>query len=74
VRGNTTIIDHGWGIYTAYFHQAEIKVGVGDVVLPGQDIGTIGATGRVTGPHLHWEIWVNGVQVQPLSWLENIYP
>jgi len=74
VRGNTTILDHGWGIFTAYFHQAEIKVGVGDVVSPGQDIGTIGATGRVTGPHLHWEIWVNGVQVQPLSWLENMYP
>jgi murein DD-endopeptidase MepM/ murein hydrolase activator NlpD len=74
VRGNTTIIDHGWGIFTAYFHQAEIKVKVGDMVTTGQDIGTIGATGRVTGPHLHWEVWVNGVQVQPLEWLKNIYP
>ncbi len=74
VRGNTTIIDHGWGIFTAYFHQADMKVAVGDDVLPGEEIGTIGATGRVTGPHLHWEIWVNGVQVQPLTWLENIYP
>ena len=74
VRGNTTIIDHGWGIFTAYFHQAEIKVNVGDLVTIGQDIGTIGATGRVTGPHLHWEVWVNGVQVQPLEWLANTYP
>jgi murein DD-endopeptidase MepM/ murein hydrolase activator NlpD len=74
VRGNTTIIDHGWGIYSAYFHQAEIKVKVGDKVSLGDDIGTIGATGRVTGPHLHWEIWVNGVQVQPLDWLVNTYP
>ena len=74
VRGNTTIIDHGWGIFSAYFHQAEIKVTVGDMVTTGQEIGTIGATGRVTGPHLHWEVWVNGVQVQPLTWLENTYP
>jgi murein DD-endopeptidase MepM/ murein hydrolase activator NlpD len=74
VRGNTTIIDHGWGIYSAYFHQAEIKVKIGDKVSLGDDIGTIGATGRVTGPHLHWEIWVNGVQVQPLDWLVNTYP
>jgi murein DD-endopeptidase MepM/ murein hydrolase activator NlpD len=74
VRGNTTIIDHGWGIFTAYFHQSEIKVKDGDKVTTGQDIGTIGATGRVTGPHLHWEVWVNGIQVQPLDWLKNTYP
>lgn len=74
VRGNTTILDHGWGIYSAYFHQAEIKVDVGDKVAAGQEIGLIGATGRVTGPHLHWEIWVNGVQVQPLDWLIKQYP
>lgn len=74
VRGNTTIIDHGWGVFTAYFHQSEIKVKEGDIVTIGQDIGTIGATGRVTGPHLHWEVWVNGIQVQPLDWLKNTYP
>lgn len=74
VRGNMTIIDHGQGVFSAYFHQAEIKVDVGDSIVAGQEIGTIGATGRVTGPHLHWEIWVNGVQVQPLDWLENLYP
>ena len=74
VRGNATYIDHGWGVYSAYFHQTEIKVQVGDKVEAGQLIGLIGDTGRVTGPHLHWEILVNGVQVEPLEWLETPYP
>jgi murein DD-endopeptidase MepM/ murein hydrolase activator NlpD len=74
VRGNATVIDHGYGIYTAYMHQSEIMVKPGDVVQPGQQIGKVGATGRVTGPHLHWEVWVGGVQVDPLQWLENEYP
>jgi murein DD-endopeptidase MepM/ murein hydrolase activator NlpD len=74
VRGFTTYIDHGWGIYSGFFHQKEIQVNVGDVVQPGQLIGQIGATGRVTGPHLHWEIWVNGFQVNPIDWLDNFYP
>ena len=69
VRGNATFIDHGWGVYSAYYHQKEINVGVGQQVQAGQLIGQIGATGRVTGPHLHWEIWVNGIQVNPLDWL-----
>lgn len=74
VRGNATIIDHGWGIYTGIYHQAEIQVKVGDKVTAGQLIGQIGKTGRVTGPHLHWDLFVNGVQVQPLDWLEKVYP
>ncbi len=74
VRGNYTVIDHGWGVYTGYGHQSEIKVKVGDRVEPGQLIGLIGKTGRVTGPHLHWEIWVNGVLVQPLDWVNQVYP
>ncbi len=74
VRGNATIIDHGWGIYTGYWHQEKILVNVGDHVTTGQLIGNIGETGRVTGPHLHWEIWVNGNQVDPSDWLNNIYP
>lgn len=68
VRGYATIIDHGGGVYTGYWHQAEIKVKVGDIVKPGQIIGLVGDTGRVTGPHLHWELFVNGVQVDPLQW------
>lgn len=74
VRGNATIIDHGWGIYSGFWHQSEIYVSVGDTVTTGQLIGQIGATGRVTGPHLHWEIWVNGVQVDPLDWLDVLMP
>jgi murein DD-endopeptidase MepM/ murein hydrolase activator NlpD len=74
VRGNTTIVDHGWGIYTCYYHQSQILVKVGDQVQQGQLIGQIGATGRVTGPHLHFEVWVNGIQVSPIAWLSNVYP
>jgi murein DD-endopeptidase MepM/ murein hydrolase activator NlpD len=74
VRGNATIIDHGWGVYSGLYHQEEIYVPTGDHVTAGQLIGKIGGTGRVTGPHLHWEIWVNGVQVNPLEWLQESFP
>jgi murein DD-endopeptidase MepM/ murein hydrolase activator NlpD len=74
VRGNATIIDHGWGIYSGFWHQSAIYVKTGDLVEQGQVIGLVGGTGRVTGPHLHWEVWVNGVQVDPLNWLAQAYP
>jgi murein DD-endopeptidase MepM/ murein hydrolase activator NlpD len=74
IRGNTTFIDHGQGVYSGYAHQSEIKVSVGDMVQAGQIIGSIGSTGRVTGPHLHWDIWVNGNQVDPFDWVDNVYP
>jgi len=74
VRGNATIIDHGWGIYSGFWHQSQIFVNVGDIVEQGQVIGLVGGTGRVTGAHLHWEVWVNGVQVNPLNWLNQAYP
>jgi murein DD-endopeptidase MepM/ murein hydrolase activator NlpD len=74
VRGNATLIDHGWGVYTGYGHQSEILVTVGDRVETGQLIGKIGSTGRVTGPHLHWEVIIGGVQVDPLQWLERAFP
>lgn len=74
VRGNATMIDHGWGVYSGYMHQSEVLVAVGDIVQPGQVIGLVGGTGRVTGPHLHWEIWAGGVQVDPLDWLERAFP
>ncbi len=73
-RGNATIIDDGWGVYTLYAHQSQILVSVGQQVQAGQLIGQIGATGHVTGPHLHFEMWVNNVNVNPLEWLSNIYP
>jgi murein DD-endopeptidase MepM/ murein hydrolase activator NlpD len=74
VRGNATMIDHGWGVYTGYMHQSEIFVKVGDQVEPGDVIGLVGGTGRVEGPHLHWEVWVGGVQVDPLDWLKQTFP
>ena len=74
VRGNATIIDHGWGIYTLYAHQSQIEVKVGDVVQKGQLIGQIGSTGRAVGPHLHFEVWVNGEEVDPQVWLDHPFP
>ncbi len=74
VRGNATIIDHGWGVYSGFYHQSEFKVKVGDKVDTGQVIGLSGGTGRITGPHLHWDLFVNGVQVNPLTWLDTSFP
>jgi murein DD-endopeptidase MepM/ murein hydrolase activator NlpD len=74
VRGNATFIDHGWGVYSGVFHQSQIFVNVGDTVEQGQVIGLVGGTGRVTGAHLHWDLWVNGIQVNPLDWLNQQYP
>ncbi len=74
VRGNATIIDHGQGVYSGLYHQAEIYVSVGDHVTAGEVIGKIGATGRVTGPHVHWDLWVNGIQVNPWTWTQKIFP
>lgn len=74
VRGNATVIDHGWGVYSGFWHQSAIQVQVGQMVGQGEVIGLVGATGRVTGAHLHWELWVNGVQVDPLDWLIQAYP
>jgi murein DD-endopeptidase MepM/ murein hydrolase activator NlpD len=74
VRGNATIIDHGWGVYSGFWHQSAILVQKGDMVEQGQGIGLVGGTGRVTGAHLHWEVWVNGVQVNPMDWLTQTFP
>lgn len=74
VRGNATILDHGWGVYSGFWHQSAIQVQVGQTVQQGDVIGLVGGTGRVTGAHLHWELWVNGVQVDPLDWLNQPYP
>ncbi len=73
IRGNATIIDHGWGVFTVYCHQTEQYVRVGDVVAAGQVIGTTGSTGRVTGAHLHWELWINGVPIDAMQWVSDSF-
>ncbi len=73
IRGNTTILSHGWGVYTVYMHQSRIDVQTGDFVEAEQPIGMVGGTGRVTGPHLHFEVIVGGMQVDPEEWLQGGY-
>ena len=64
--GNTVVEDHGLGIYTFYGHLSEIDVKVGDALEAGAVLGRVGATGRVTGPHLHWGLTVERARVNPL--------
>jgi murein DD-endopeptidase MepM/ murein hydrolase activator NlpD len=65
--GNTVIVDHGLGLFSMLAHLSRIDVKEGEMVADGQVIGLVGATGRVTGPHLHWALTVSGARVDPLS-------
>jgi len=67
--GNTVIIDHGLGLFSMLAHMSVIDVREGDRVTAGQEIGRVGATGRVTGAHLHWAVRASGARVDPLSLL-----
>ncbi len=67
--GNTTVIDHGDGWQTLYAHQSVITVGCGQGVTRGQQIGSVGSTGRSSGPHLHFEMMLNGARVNPHVYL-----
>jgi murein DD-endopeptidase MepM/ murein hydrolase activator NlpD len=67
--GNTVIIDHGLGLFSLFAHLSEMAVKGGDSVQTGEVVGKVGATGRVTGPHLHWSVRLNGARVDPLSLL-----
>ena len=65
--GKSVILDHGWGIYSMYFHLSEVLVLKGDRISKGAILGRVGSTGRSTRPHLHWGIRMNGARVDPLS-------
>lgn len=69
--GNNIIIDHGFGFITRYGHLSSINVKTGSVVKRGQKIGEVGNTGFSTGPHLHYEIRINGVPVNPENYILN---
>ena len=70
--GNYTCINHGNGIATCYGHQSVLMVKVGDQVKQGQVIGLVGSTGYSTGPHLHFEVRINGKVTDPLPWLIGV--
>lgn len=70
-NGNTVFIDHGQSIVTVYCHLQDILVDVGQVVVRGQTIGTVGQSGRATGPHLHWGVSMNNTMIDPLLVLQR---
>jgi len=69
-NGQAVFIDHGLGFYTGYFHLSKRTVDEGQWVEKGDVVGLVGATGRVTGPHLHWALYVQGAALDPLSLLD----
>lgn len=68
VRGNAVILDHGNGVFTGYWHLSELAVQSGEQVASGQLLGAVGSTGLSTGAHLHWELRINRMAVDPLQW------
>lgn len=74
VRGNAVILRHGWGVCSGYWHLSAIAVQPGQRVRAGDLLGYVGNTGLSTGAHLHWEIRVRGVPVDPRQWVEEALP
>jgi murein DD-endopeptidase MepM/ murein hydrolase activator NlpD len=74
VRGNAVIIDHGWGVYSGLYHLSETDVRVGQPVAQGQVVAKIGSTGLSTGSHLHWDVRIRNMNVDPLQWTRRVFP
>ena len=69
--GNTVVIDHGYGIYTMYAHLSALEVHAGEKVKAGAEVGKVGATGRVTGPHLHWGLTIQHARVNGMNLVQR---
>jgi murein DD-endopeptidase MepM/ murein hydrolase activator NlpD len=74
VRGNAVVIDHGWGVFTGYYHLSQIEVTVGQTVQPGAELALSGNTGLSTGAHLHWDMRIRGLNVDPLQFTNRAFP
>ena len=70
--GNSVVIDHGQGIYSGYYHMSKFAVKVGQMVEKGELLGYAGATGRVTGPHLHFTFHIGGICVDPMQFIDTV--
>lgn len=70
IYGKTVVIDHGLGVMSFYMHLSQAKVNVGELVMPGQEIGSAGQTGYAESPHLHLSVRINNVSVDPIAFLE----
>ena len=74
IKGGFVLIDHGSRVFSYYFHLSTIHVKAGDMAEVGQVIGEVGSTGLSTGPHLHWEMRVDGISSNPMSWVGKVNP
>jgi hypothetical protein len=74
IRGNYIVINHGWGVYTGYAHLSQINVERGQTIATGQIVGLTGNSGRSNGPHLHWEVAVNGEWIDGALFLDTWLP
>lgn len=73
-RGGAIILDHGWGLHSGYWHMEQVLAHEGQIVEPGELIGHMGSRGMSTAPHLHWEVRIGPLSVDPLEWVEREWP